>query len=139
MFEGEREDARRRIHEEGEREEGQNGDGKWDTAGAAASTGRSSGDEVVTVRRWKGGGEGRGEAEERRWGGGGENLRRFHAWRAVRGGTGQPDRAASLAGCTEGRQLLAGLPPPRIIRDERERKRGTELKQETFREGDRRG
>lgn len=79
--------------------------------------------------------------EERRWGGGGENLRRFHAWRAVRGGTGQPDRAASLVGCTEGRQLLAGLPPPRIIRNERERERdgGTELEQETFREGGRRG
>lgn len=56
-----------------------------------------------------------GEAEE--------NLRRFHAWRAVRGGTGQPDRAASLAGCTEGKQLLAGLPPSRIIRNERKRKR----------------
>lgn len=70
------------------------------------------------------------EEEERRWGGGGENLRRFHAWRAVRGGTGQPDRAASLAGCTEGRQLLAGLLPPRIIRNkktrERERKRERE-------------
>lgn len=60
------------------------------------------------------------EEEERRWRGGGENLRRFHAWRAVRGGTGQPDRAASLAGCTEGRQLPAGLPPPRIIRHESE-------------------
>lgn len=74
MFEGEREDARRRIHEEGEREEGQNGDGKWDTAGAAASTGRSSGDEVVTVRRCDGKVEEKeeeklrrdaGEAEER--------------------------------------------------------------------------
>lgn len=32
----------------------------------------------------------------------------------------QPDRAASLAGCTEGRQLPAGLPPPRIIRHESE-------------------
>ncbi|KYQ60169.1 hypothetical protein ALC60_00575, partial [Trachymyrmex zeteki] len=77
--------------------------------------------------------------EERRWGDGGENLRRFHAWRAVRGGTGQPDWAASLASCTEGRQLPAGLPPPRIIRDKREREKGAELKQETFREGDKRG
>lgn len=32
----------------------ENGDGKWDTAGAAVSTGRSSGDEVVTVRRCDG-------------------------------------------------------------------------------------
>lgn len=38
-----------------------------------------------------------------------------------RGRTGQPDRAASLVGCTEGRQLPAGLPPPRIIRDEGEK------------------
>lgn len=105
----------------------------------AASAGRSSGDQVVTVRRYDGKVEEMEKDEERRWGGGGENLRRFHAWRAVRGGTGQPDRAASLAGCTEGRQLLAGLPPPRIIRHEREEERGAELKQETFREGDRRG
>ncbi|TGZ48431.1 Uncharacterized protein DBV15_09011 [Temnothorax longispinosus] len=91
---------------EGERRREIERDGKWDTVGAggtAASTGRSSGDEVVTVRRCDGKvveeEEEEEEEEERRSGGGGENLRRFHAWRAVRGGTGQPDRAASLAGC----------------------------------------
>lgn len=39
-----------------------------------------------------------------------------------REGTGRPDRAASLVGCTEGRQLPAGLPSSRIIRDVREKK-----------------
>jgi hypothetical protein len=32
-----------------------------------------------------------------------------------REGTGRPDRAASLVGCTEGRQLPAGLPPSRTV------------------------
>ncbi|KYM89622.1 hypothetical protein ALC53_01934 [Atta colombica] len=94
---------------------------------ATVSAGRSSGDEVMTVRRCDGKMVEEEEEEEGRWGDGGENLRRFHAWRAVRGGTGQPDWAASLA----------------IIRNKRERKRererGAELKQETFREGARRG
>lgn len=52
-----------------------------------------------------------------------------------RGGTGRPDRAGSLVGCTEGRQLPAGLPPPRIIRDGKEREKAIESKQETLHEG----
>ena len=63
---------------------------------ATVSAGRSSGDEVMTVRRCDGKMV-EEEEEEGRWGDGGENLRRFHAWRAVCGGTGQPDWAASLA------------------------------------------
>ncbi|KZC08071.1 hypothetical protein WN55_09134 [Dufourea novaeangliae] len=46
------------------------------------------------------------------WYGGGGDLRRFHAWREKRGGSG-PDQACWL----HGRQLPAGLPPPRIIPD----------------------
>lgn len=41
--------------------------------GATANADRSSGDEVVTVRRY--GGKVEEENEERRWRGGGENLR----------------------------------------------------------------
>ena len=108
---------------------------------ATVSAGRSSGDEVMTVRRCDGKMVEEEEEEEGRWGDGGENLRRFHAWRAVREGTGQPDWAASLAVARK-----AGSCQPayrrRIIRNKRERKRErerAELKQETFREGDRRG
>jgi len=39
-----------------------------------------------------------------------------------REGTGRPDRAASLVGCTEGRQLPAGLPPSRTVRRARGRR-----------------
>lgn len=52
-----------------------------------------------------------------------------------RGGTGQPDRAASLVGCTEGRQLPAGLPPPRIIRDEGEKEKESSGKRHLEGEG----
>lgn len=79
--------------------------------------GRSSDDEVVTVRRRR-----RERVEEGGGGRGGTGGRRRESPEIPRmesrGGTGQPDRAASLVGCTEGRQLPAGLPPPRIIRDE---------------------
>lgn len=79
---------------------------------------RSSDDEVVTVR-WRRRRRRRNEVEQ----GTEERISGDSTHGESRGGTGQPDRAASLVGCTEGRQLPAGLPPPRIIRDERERDR----------------
>lgn len=59
----------------------------------------------------EGASERRREARKRRRGIPGEIPRMEES----REGTGRPDRAASLVGCTEGRQLPAGLPPSRII------------------------
>lgn len=110
-FKGKRKkDAHRELRKERDRARRKKGYRRCD----AVSVGISSDDEVVTVWRCDGGG---GETVGRR-----RRESPEIPCMESREGTGQPDRAASLVGCTEGRQLPAGLPPPRLyVTRERER------------------